>query len=159
MSETEYIPRSDASSRPSDEEKARSEVSRTKTVYFVRPKSGESVADESECLDSPEESRGLMATESDSIRRLMSKTRRIGIWAERICRVYFSDPTKRLEVKKGEKVLTHGHPNDKLYYVAEGSFISTVPAETVTGEKEQLELFRSREGGFIGVRSDRKSVV
>lgn len=83
----------------------------------------------------------------------MSKTRRIGIWADRICRVYFSDPEKRLEVKKGEKILTHGQPSDKLYYVVEGCFIATVPAETVDGEKEELELFRSREGGFIGVRS------
>lgn len=97
--------------------------------------------------------KGHFVTESDSVRRMMSKTRRIGIWADRICSVYFSDPSKRLEVKRGQNILTHGQPNDRLYYVVEGSFLSTVMAETSTGEKERLEVFTTKVGGFIGVRS------
>lgn len=146
MSETEYISRSGDSRLEAPVEQPRTST----RLYELEP--GRQ-PEEQPATESLLANRGPFSSEPESIRRLMSKTRRIGIWAERICRVYFSDPAKRLDVKKGEKVLTHGQPNDKLYYVVEGSFISTVPAETVHGETQRLEVFRSREGGFIGVRS------
>ena len=93
---------------------------------------------------------------SDSIRnmgRMMSKTRRIAIWAERIYNAYFSDPSRRLDVKKGEYILRQDHTNDRLYYIVDGSFTCSIMIDTTTGEKERLELFRRTAGGFVGVRS------
>lgn len=88
-----------------------------------------------------------------NLRRMMSKTRRIGIWADRIRKEYFSDPVKRMVVKKGEYILHQDVTNDKLYYVVEGSFLCSIMIENSDGEKEHLELFRSYAGGFVGVRS------
>ncbi|MCD7897865.1 MAG: ATP-binding protein [Planctomycetaceae bacterium] len=88
-----------------------------------------------------------------NLRRLMSKTRRIGIWADRIRHAYFSDPNKRRVVRKGEKILRQDETNDKLFYVEEGSFTCTVLVESSNGERERLELFRVGPGGFVGVRS------
>ncbi|MCC8165830.1 MAG: cyclic nucleotide-binding domain-containing protein [Planctomycetes bacterium] len=88
-----------------------------------------------------------------NLRRLMSKTRRIGIWADRIRHAYFSDPAKRRVVRKGERILTQDVMNDKLFYVEEGSFTCSVLVESSNGERERLELFRVKPGGFVGVRS------
>lgn len=66
---------------------------------------------------------------------------------------YFSDPARTMHVAKGEYLLRQDHPNDKLFYVVSGSFTSNIMVETMTGNKERLELFGTRAGGFVGVRS------
>ncbi len=98
----------------------------------------------------------LVRPDSDTIPqlgRMMSKTRRIGLWADRIRRSYFSDPDKQLTVRKGVRILVQDETNDRLYYVLKGSFSCTITLESDSGARERLFLYRSLPGGFIGVRS------
>ncbi len=95
----------------------------------------------------------LTVVDTASLARMMSKTRRIGIWSDRIRRAYFSDPEKRMIVRAGDRILRQNEPNDKLYYINEGSFMCSVLVDSAVGEKERLELFRTSPGGFVGVRS------
>ncbi len=106
--------------------------------------------------DSGRQAPKLIRPDSDSIPqlgRMMSKTRRIGLWADRIRHSYFSDPAKQLTVRKGERILTQDETNDRLYYVLKGSFSCTITLESDGGGPERLFLYRSLPGGFIGVRS------
>lgn len=92
-------------------------------------------------------------TSIHNLGRAMSKSRRISVWTERIRAAYFANPDKRLLVKKGEYILRQDHENDKLYYVQSGSFTCSIMIDAAAGERQKLELFRSKAGGFIGVRS------
>ncbi len=98
----------------------------------------------------------LIRPDSDSIphlSRMMSKTRRISLWADRIRLTYFSDPAKQMPVRKGERILVQDETNDRLYYVLKGSFSCTITLESDLGTPERLFLYRSLPGGFVGVRS------
>lgn len=96
---------------------------------------------------------GMDAVDSTRREGGLSKTQRIGIWAERITRSYFSDQSKSMKVRQGEKILRQNEPNDKLYYVVEGSFMCSILVDSASGDRERLELFRTKAGGFVGVRS------
>ncbi len=82
-----------------------------------------------------------------------TKALRDGIWAERIVRAYFSNPARRMEIKRGGKILRQNEPNDRLYYVVEGCFMCSMLVDGPAGEKALLELFPARAGGFVGARS------
>lgn len=74
-------------------------------------------------------------------------------YLERIRRLYFEDPARRLRLKKGDRLLTQGMPNERLYRVISGECIGGTFVENILGEREKLELFRVAPGGFIGVHS------
>lgn len=72
---------------------------------------------------------------------------------ERIRAAYFSDPEKRTRIPSGTVLLRHGHGNKRLHFVLDGEFVGTIKNETLSGEEEDLELFRVGPNGFIGVHS------
>lgn len=74
-----------------------------------------------------------------------------GSYLERIRRVYFSDPDKRMSISRGEVLMRQGEAAEKLYYVLSGTFVGGTMMETAQGEYKSLELFRVERGGFIGV--------
>lgn len=74
-------------------------------------------------------------------------------YLERICSIYFSDPERSSDIPKGTQLLTCGMPNDKLYYVLEGTFAGIVQEKNADGEMEDVELFQVGAGRFIGVHS------
>ena len=68
-------------------------------------------------------------------------------------RDYFSDPSRHVRIAKGEKLMETGQPNERLYYIISGIMAGTIPGEDDLGNEEQVELFRSGPGDFIGVVS------
>lgn len=74
-------------------------------------------------------------------------------YLERISRLYFADPSRRLRLNRGDRLLTQGMPNERLYRVISGECIGGTFVENILGEREKLELFRVAPGGFIGVHS------
>ena len=72
---------------------------------------------------------------------------------QRLCRDYFSDPLKQVSLKKGEYLLRKEQINDRLYYVLEGSFVSSIEVTGKNGEKESVAIFNASKGTFLGVNS------
>jgi signal transduction histidine kinase len=91
----------------------------------------------------------------DSVRLGNAETRAIRdrIWSERIIRAYFSDPARRMKIRRGGKILRQNEPNDKLYYIVEGRFMCSMLVDSPSGDKALLELYPAREGEFVGARS------
>jgi signal transduction histidine kinase len=63
---------------------------------------------------------------------------------------YFSDPAKQVSLRKGEKLLTPGQRNDRLYLVLEGVLVGFIEDPE---SDERFEIFRSGPGNFVGAYS------
>ncbi|MGH1365402.1 MAG: ATP-binding protein [Calditrichia bacterium] len=63
--------------------------------------------------------------------------------------VYFTNPEKRLTLKKGDCLMRQGGKNNRLYLVLEGELSGQVKGP----EDSSLELFRVAPGMFAGVHS------
>ena len=62
---------------------------------------------------------------------------------------YFSDPSRRLTVKKDEIIIRQGHYNNRLYLVFKGEFQGYIQTETGI----QKDSLRAGPNNFIGVQS------
>jgi len=79
-----------------------------------------------------------------------------GSWTEFVERIrgaYFSDPRRRLHLKKGEMLLEQDAFNDRLFFILSGLFRGTIRTQNELGEEQQIELFLARKGDFVGVVS------
>ncbi len=66
-----------------------------------------------------------------------------------IIQAYFSDPSRRQTLRKGEFLLEQGAANDRLYFVLRGSFGATVRK----APGMEYELFEATRNMFVGVQS------
>ncbi|MFO7890016.1 MAG: ATP-binding protein [bacterium] len=66
-----------------------------------------------------------------------------------LIKTYFSDPSKRIQLKKGEILMEEGGYNDKLYLVLRGYLKGYVE----TPDKSNFELFQAPRHKFVGVYS------
>lgn len=62
---------------------------------------------------------------------------------------YFSDPTKRLTLAKGDILLRPQEVNERLFLIVAGTLVGYIQDET----GEPFEIFRSSAGTFVGVYS------
>ncbi|MBC7187212.1 MAG: GHKL domain-containing protein [Calditrichaeota bacterium] len=62
---------------------------------------------------------------------------------------YFSDPLRRIRLRKGERLMVQGGYNDRLYLVLKGVLVGCVRAPG----GGQYELFRATRNKFVGVYS------
>ena len=72
---------------------------------------------------------------------------------ERLCKAYFSNPAQTMRVAKGDRLLSRGRVNNKLFYVLGGTFGGGIELCDDYGNREPLELFRSGPKSFLGVNS------
>lgn len=68
---------------------------------------------------------------------------------ERINRVYFSDPTRRLSYKKGDIVLHQDEPCPRLFLIIRGDVV----AYQYNAENVRYEIFHACANSYIGVQS------
>jgi Signal transduction histidine kinase len=68
---------------------------------------------------------------------------------ERLREIYFSDPTKQVQLNPGDTLLSEGHFNDRLFLILEGSLTGYLNDQN----NEPFEVFRSRANMFVGVYS------
>ncbi|HES59910.1 MAG: cyclic nucleotide-binding domain-containing protein [Calditrichaceae bacterium] len=68
---------------------------------------------------------------------------------EWLVKTYFSDPSRRLSVKKDEIIIRQGHYNNRLYLILEGEFQGYIQTETGI----QKDSLRAGANNFIGVQS------
>jgi hypothetical protein len=61
---------------------------------------------------------------------------------------YFSNPQRKIFLKKGDILLKQSQYNDRLFYILSGKL-----SGTVKNEKDTQEIFRSFPGSFIGLHS------
>ena len=64
-------------------------------------------------------------------------------------RAYFTDPDRRIRLRKGEVLIRQDEENDRLFLVLEG----TLSARVRSPGKGDYELFQTTQGRFVGVYS------
>lgn len=64
-------------------------------------------------------------------------------------KAYFSDPDRRVYLKKGEILLRPQEYNTRLYFILKGTLVGYLEDE----DKERFETFRSTQDNFVGVYS------
>ncbi len=65
-----------------------------------------------------------------------------------IVRKYFSDPEKKISLKKGDALLRQNEVNRKIFYVLKGKLSAFLPDEHITEP-----VFEAQEHSFVGVYS------
>jgi len=68
---------------------------------------------------------------------------------EWLVKTYFSDPNRRLQVKKNEIIIRQGHYNNRLYLVLKGEFQGYIKTEAGI----QKDSLRAGPDNFMGVQS------
>jgi signal transduction histidine kinase len=63
--------------------------------------------------------------------------------------LYFSEPTRKLTLPKGEYLMRQGERNERLYMIAEGQLIGYLTSEG----GDLFEVFRAEKDMFVGVYS------
>lgn len=71
---------------------------------------------------------------------------------ERINRVYFSDPTRRLFFRKGEIILRQDEPCKRLFLIVRGDIIA-YQRDRNSSDEVRYEVFQASAGSYIGVQS------
>lgn len=71
---------------------------------------------------------------------------------ERINRVYFSDPNRRLFFRRGDVILRQNEPSRRLFLIVRGDVIAYQRSNDTTDDI-RYEVFRASAGSYIGVQS------
>lgn len=71
---------------------------------------------------------------------------------ERINRIYFSDPNRRLSFKRGDVILRQNEPSNRLFLIIRGEVIA-YQRNNNDEDAVRYEVFQARAGSYIGIQS------
>ena len=72
---------------------------------------------------------------------------------QRVFLDYFNEPSRRLNLQRGDILFDQNQFNDRLYLIIRGDFSGTIRMEDELGTERQAELFRNGPNSFVGVLS------